>query len=443
MNRLLFFFCIFCLTLGSCGILPAESGTETAGKFATIPTTDIPPVTPASTQTPQVPTTPPTIHPSETPQDLLQPTVTEQAPLDTFYLPALEASKPLTITQISMINAENGWAIGHQKGSGDRILYTQDGGYSWEGRTPPILRSSDQNAGLFQAWGYFQDRETAWVIYLPQDQPPPIQAPVTWRTSDGGQTWEISEQLPISGAESYFIPEEFSFIDKNQGWLLVHIDAGMGHDYSNLFATSDGGITWQRLIDPYGEGLQSLHNTGLAFADPEFGWVTKDNLAVMPGAFIEQTRDGGHSWEDIFLPAPEELDWSNEISQCATSDPIFIEADEGIILVNCHTFEDKTFTYTFLSSDKGQSWRSAPIPTTVQSLFFINSQIGWAFGRDLYQSTDGGLSWVKIKTVNWDGQFSFVDEKSGWAVATAGEALALVFTHDGGKTWELINPMIR
>ncbi len=59
------------------------------------------------------------------------------------------------------------------------------------------------------------------------------------------------------------------------------------------------------------------------------------------------------------------------------------------------------------------------------------------------KSTDGGLSWVKIKTVNWDGQFSFVDEKTGWAVATDGEEIALVFTQDGGHNWQLILPAIK
>jgi len=53
------------------------------------------------------------------------------------------------------------------------------------------------------------------------------------------------------------------------------------------------------------------------------------------------------------------------------------------------------------------------------------------------------LSWVKIKTVNWDGQFSFVNQKFGWAVAIANDSIALVFTQDGGRTWQLIEPTIQ
>jgi photosystem II stability/assembly factor-like uncharacterized protein len=278
------------------------------------------------------------------------------------------------------------------------------------------------------------------VIYLPENEPPPLQAPVVWRTLDGGQTWTTSQQLAISGGESYFVPENFFFINPLQGWLLVHVGAGMSHDYSNLYATSDGGITWQRLIDPYGMGLQSLHNTGIAFADSQFGWVTKDNLAVMPGTFLEQTNDGGLTWENIFLPTPPEVDWFKEMIQCETLSPTFPEPEVAVVLVNCHTFDDRIYNYVYRTTDRGETWQSLPLSTSAQSLVFINSEFGWALGRDIYQSTDGGLNWVKVKSVNWDGQFSFVDEITGWAVARADDAVALVFTQDGGQTWQQLTP---
>ena len=60
--------------------------------------------------------------------------------------------------------------------------------------------------------------------------------------------------------------------------------------------------------------------------------------------------------------------------------------------------------------------------------------------HDLFQTRDGGQTWTKVKTLNWSGPLDFVDEQNGWAVAQAGEAVALVQTTDGGQTWREIKP---
>ena len=44
--------------------------------------------------------------------------------------------------------------------------------------------------------------------------------------------------------------------------------------------------------------------------------------------------------------------------------------------------------------------------------------------------------------MNWDGQFSFVDLNTGWAVATNAGQIALVRTVDGGGTWQEVRPVV-
>lgn len=75
-------------------------------------------------------------------------------------------------------------------------------------------------------------------------------------------------------------------------------------------------------------------------------------------------------------------------------------------------------------------------------MLFINPDVGWALGKDIYQTADGGQTWTKMSTVQWEGQFSFVSEQLGWAVARSGKEYALVQTEDGGKTWDIIDPVI-
>jgi photosystem II stability/assembly factor-like uncharacterized protein len=40
--------------------------------------------------------------------------------------------------------------------------------------------------------------------------------------------------------------------------------------------------------------------------------------------------------------------------------------------------------------------------------------------------------------VEWSGTLDFVNERQGWALAHSGEAVAVLRTIDGGKTWEIM-----
>jgi hypothetical protein len=94
----------------------------------------------------------------------------------------------------------------------------------------------------------------------------------------------------------------------------------------------------------------------------------------------------------------------------------------------------------FSSGDAGATWETLRYPGG--ALLFINSTTGWALGRDIYRTTDAGHHWDRVKTVKWDGQFSFVSPSEGWAVARSDAEVALVRTLDGGASWALLKPII-
>ncbi len=83
---------------------------------------------------------------------------------------------------------------------------------------------------------------------------------------------------------------------------------------------------------------------------------------------------------------------------------------------------------------------------------FLNATTAWAQSTadpnnptaplDLYQTLDGGAKWAKVGTATWSGLFHFINDQIGWAVAQAGESLALVSTANAGKKWSLLKPQV-
>ncbi len=422
---------IFCSGCNISPITPTGEETPPPPSATYTPKQDLRP-TNTPTSLPPSPTTPPPTQPTETSTP-----APAQAPL-----PSLTKGLEVTITRVRMITTSKGWAIGHQGTSHDHILYTRDGGRTWLDRTPPttIQQNGDQK---IQAKGFFLDENQAWVKYAIQAPPPPLAPQFVWRTTDAGQTWQASSSLPLTGKEMYFIPTALHFIDSNRGWLLVNVDSGMNHEYSNLYTTQDGGASWDRILDPTGSGLQIAQNTDMLFANENVGWVTKDAPVVAKGPFIEKTTDGGYSWNTLFLPSPENLDFEDPDLYCRTYSLAFTSKQTKLLLLSCKDSKnEQAYQYVYATSDGGENWRYSELPSPVFELDFIDYQTGYALGKDIYKTSNGGEDWQKIKTVYWEGQFSFVDEENGWAVARKEGQIGFVYTQNGTQVFQLLNPEI-
>ena len=121
--------------------------------------------------------------------------------------------------------------------------------------------------------------------------------------------------------------------------------------------------------------------------------------------------------------------------------PTLFSEFSGALVVACLSYEGDEMTetaYQFSTSDGGKNWKRLEYPGG--DLYFVDRQTAFALGREIYRTQDGGLSWEQIKRVDWDGQFSFVNEQQAWVVAREGAAIALVRTQDGCRTWELMEP---
>ena len=338
---------------------------------------------------------------------------------------------------------------------------TQDGGKSWTDITPPHAFDVIGKDGK-SAIGYFTNAGSAWVFFYNKDMTPPTgTSAVIWSTTDGGKTWVSSQSLDLTNLQmAYFKPSDLYFTDVQNGWTMIHLDAGMMHDYVTIFATSDGGKTWKEVVDPAGTGqqslLQSCYKSGLTFVDAKTGWVAADCGGVEAGVYFYKTVDGGLTWTNQSLPAPAATPnvFTDQNNACGAFPPQFVSATEGFMSVKCNfTSNNTTTSWPYATHDGGATWNVLPtLPSPLGSLFFFDSQTGWFLGATttdpstaehaMAQTTDGGKTWKQLLLPTWSGQMDFVSAQVGWVVASDGTNLALVQTTNGGKTWLDLKPVI-
>ena len=391
------------------------------------------------------PTNTPTLPPSPTALEVQAPAATD-TPLPEFASPPLvhltSGTEPY-LTELKMFDALAGWAVGGLDGSRDHLFTTRDGGNTWQEVTPPQPGAP----GALEAATFFMDASTAWATFSNLDTLLP-EWPVVWHTTDGGQTWLPGQALDLSDLSQSYASDLF-FVDAQQGWLLTHVGVGMSHDYVVLFSTTDGGLTWQRLLDPYNDGqIQACQKTGLLFIDGQTGWLTGDCGGVMAGAFLNRTQDGGLTWTYIDLPAPADqplLYDVNSWAACGSYDLHFFDSQNAVLGVRCTLYsqdssEPSFAHYTYTTLDGGATWSSQPYPGG--TLLFVTPQQGWALAGDIYQTFDGGATWTRVNEVHWEASFNFISPQLGWAASYTNTEHALVATTDGGAHWFMLAPVI-
>lgn len=349
----------------------------------------------------------------------------------------LPAGQEIKITFIKMLGESQGWAIGGAYGTSDHIFRTTDGALTWQDITPPEPQPSKT------AIGFFLDAQTAWVAFYAEAMAGTENASI-WYTKDGGTSWQYTELTDPALHQTGYFPSDLSFVDAQHGWMMVHVGAGMNHDYFVLLATADGGVTWQTLITPQGDvapTTQGCYKNALTFVSPQDGWMSVDCHGVAPVPYIFRSHDGGQSWENVPLPAPPTLPDIFKQGYCGPSDPILFTPTSGLLVLNCVQYDPNIkASFLYETTDDGASWQVYPYPGG--PLQFVGPTTAFALSRNIQRSDDAGHTWAAVKPVNWDGQFSFINPQTAWVVATDNGQSALVRTDNGGLVWVEIKPKV-
>jgi len=411
--------------------------------------------------------------------------------------PVVRNRAPVELTMIQMFSDSEGWGI-----EGASILITLDGGRTWRDVTPP---DALPNEVRMAAHGGFLDASTGWVIFAPNkgwNEWDPSSIPnnaVVWYTSNSGRTWNSSAPLDHSLEPWSNLVPSFSMVDRQNGRLRLsggYVAAGP-KKVTGYFYTIDGGATWEKLsstwcevngrciASPFSESFVPPPDGSIQYSGSPPGWVSEMDFFNQAGWILVDhsgcwpcygnppapaywlSVDGGSIWHEYRLPPPQaEPDLFDQYWQCFPQQLNLLSEEIIRLVVACwdeRQGENPLFSgpgeaaYLYTSGDGGASWETYPLPPAVEwrvrvpptgrvrmgkvRMIFVNATDGMLFGREMFRTADAGVTWFPINTVTWDGQFSFVDPWLGWAIASNEDERALVYTEDGGETWQILKPV--
>ena len=371
-----------------------------------------------------------TLPASETPEPT-QPSPTAAVTITGDPYPLLPVGYEISIKEVELITSDFGWGLAPGQGGIYHILRTDDGGNEWREITPP-QPLTPHSFRLYPAVS-FHDPDTGWVSYNGTD--------LVWSTRDGGLTW-----YPYQLDYSAMLGGMIHHLDDNLVWFFQFVDGGMQKVNTVLYRSEDGGMTWTKLLDPFSDiVIQSFDKTGVDFHDAQFGWLTRYFRGVTSNITLEITSNGGETWESLEMPPPPSGTDLFSTCACGLYDPTLFSSSSGSLRLTCQCgFDENRLikSYLYQTNDGGNTWEIEYIPEG--ELHYISPGEYFVIGREIYRTEDGGVNWDFVKTVNWDGQLSFVDELTalGIAFCTDDDESALVKTTNGCQTFALIKPKL-
>lgn len=271
------------------------------------------------------------------------------------------------------------------------------------------------------------------------------------KTTDGGLTWRVVK-LPASAKDL----RQFQLLSPIQGWvrtfdaLFWSEDGGATWRQRTLpFKPHNEKVGQHGLVD---DMIFATPQTGWALGmkmvrgDASKEWIRyrihDEHTVYVPALF--QTTDGGHTWTPLRYPDLRLLPYRLELADRRHLLSVELNAtqfsrDGGHTWAKsryCRSVRMKDLRYAELGTGTFMG-------TTAQ---LLDTEYGWwSVNGDLFRTTDGGATWCQLPSIQLDNEaliiaeIRFFNRKLGWAVPThygPEEHPAPPFeSTDGGTSW--------
>ena len=312
-----------------------------------------------------------------------------------------------TLLAVKFVTPKKGWIAG-EKGT---ILYTEDGGDTWEAQESGTENDLKSIAFVNEKQGWMVGN-AGTIIY----------------TEDGGKTWLPKIYTGLSLHKVFFANDK-------EGWI--------GGDKGFLLHTKDAGKKWEEV-----EIGTKASIAGIFFRKPDTGWL-------LAGGMIYRTTDGGKNW--VASQLPMQIPKTGETGKIGggMSAAGYTEMPEEWWQGDVYFADDKHgwavvgLWYLFHTEDGGKTWAAKDLGYMSYGLgriSFVDEKNGCAAGSSVLCTEDGGKTWNERLGIGpgdrgdiddfrvdlWG--INLVNSKEGWVVSSWDGLIAK--TEDGGKTWK-------
>jgi photosystem II stability/assembly factor-like uncharacterized protein len=184
--------------------------------------------------------------------------------------------------------------------------------------------------------------------------------------------------------------------------------------------------------------VEQYSNIKVQFVNSSIGWIV--------GPRLLRTTDGGRTWISISEGGTgtfkvEDISIGRQKIQFMSPGLGWSLEGEGIART-----ADGGFTWSNTKITVGKDY-------SLESLFFMSADEGWAVGKYVYHTGDGGRSWQKLsetpkgdpqrqidmhvaeENANYNPALWFTDANHGLMARLDGEVHE---TNDGGRTWKMV-----